>query len=227
MAAADVQDRSGLWAALVVSFVLNACTGSAEPASPDPGDAGSSPASPAATVPSQAAATSAAPTSPSAPPPSSSEPAGVLIDSPWAIATLIDVTTGEPFRIADPVASGKVVFLETMAIWCSNCLAQQREATVAFDGLDPERVEWVAIDVESAETAEALARYREQNGFPFTYAIAGAEFARALVADFGEIVLSPPSVNIIVIGTDGRVTQLHGHKGAEELRRLAAEHGAA
>ena len=122
----------------------------------------------------------------------------MVVDRPWATATLTDVATGEPFRITDIVASGKVVFLETMAIWCSNCRAQQIEATVAFDGLDPERVEWVAIDVESSETAEALARYREQNGFPFSYAIADAEYARALVADFGEVVLSPPLVNIIV-----------------------------
>jgi thiol-disulfide isomerase/thioredoxin len=151
----------------------------------------------------------------------------VLIDRPWATATVTDVSTGKPFRIADLVASGKVVFLETMAIWCSNCRAQQVEATVAFEELDPTRVEWVATDVESSETAEALARYREQNGFPFTYAIANAEFARALVAEFGEIVLSPPSVNIIVIGTDGRVTHLRGHKKADELRQLADEYGAA
>jgi len=214
-----VPARAGLSAALLVSLLFTACTGAADPASPYPGDAGSSPASPAASEPSQAPTTSAAPSP-------DSSPAAVLVDRPWATATLIDVTTGEPFRLTDVVASGKVVFLETMAIWCSSCRAQQIEATVAFDGLDPERVEWVAIDVESSETAEALARYREQNGFPFTYAIADAEYARALVADFGEIVLSPPSVNIIVIGTDGSVTALRGHQGAEELRRLAAEHGA-
>ena len=77
-----------------------------------------------------------------------------------------------------------------------------------------------------SETAEALARFCEQNGFPFTYTIADAEFARSLVAEFGEIVLSPPSVNIIVIGTDGRITHLQGHKSADELGRLAAEYGA-
>ena len=210
--------RSGLWAALVVSSVLSACTGATGPASP------------AASKPShglsQAPTSSASPPSSSAAPPSSSAPAGVRVDRPWATATLIDVTTGDPFRIADLVASGKVVFLETMAIWCSNCRAQQVEATTAFEELDPEQVVWVAIDVESSETAEALARYREQNAFPFTYAIADADYARALVADFGDIVLSPPSVNIIAIGTDGRVTHLRGHKNADELRRLAAEHGA-
>ncbi|MBA2720124.1 MAG: redoxin domain-containing protein [Chloroflexi bacterium] len=217
-AAADVRTRAGL-AALLVVLVLAACTGAAGPRTPNPGDVGSSPASPTATRPSQAPTTSVAPSS-------GSGPAAVVIDRPWATATLTNVTTGEPFRITDIVASGKVVFVETMAIWCSNCRTQQIEATVAFKELDPERVEWVAIDVESSETAEALARYREQNKFPFSYAIADAGFARALVADFGETVLSPPSVNVIVIGTDGRITALRGHKSAEELRRFAAEHGA-
>lgn len=210
--------RAGLPALLVV-LLLTACTGAADRATPKPRDADQSPATPTANRPSKAPETSAAP-------PSGSGSAAVAVDRPWATATLINVTTGEPFRITDSVASGKVVFLETMAIWCSSCRSQQVEAKVAFKELDPERVEWVAIDVESSETAEALAGYREQNGFPFTYSIADVAFARALVADFGEIVLSPPSVNIIVIGTDGRITALRGHQSAEELRRLAAEHGA-
>jgi thiol-disulfide isomerase/thioredoxin len=209
--------RFRLAAALVASILVSACTGAADPGTPSPGNSAGPTAHPTQTAPQ------APPSSPEAP--SASTP-GALLDRPWATATLTKVTTGESFRIADTVASGKVVFLETMAIWCSNCRAQQIEATVAFGDGDVPRVEWVAVDVESSETADALARYREQNGFPFTYVIADADYARALVADFGEIVLSPPSVNIIVIGTDGRITHLRGHKSAGELRRLAAEHGA-
>lgn len=150
---------------------------------------------------------------------------GATLERPWATAQLTDVTTGDSFRIAELAAAGKVVFIETMAIWCTNCRAQQRAATTAFKELDPDRVAWVAVDVEASENAEALARYRDLNKFPFVYAIADAGLARALVDDFGETILSPPVVNLIVIGTDGRITQLHGHKSAEELRRLAADHG--
>jgi thiol-disulfide isomerase/thioredoxin len=144
----------------------------------------------------------------------------------WATAVLTDVSTGATFRIADLVAAGKVVFLETMAIWCTNCRAQQEEAVVAFEALDPDRVVWIAIDIESSETPAALASYREDHGFPFTYVVADTDLARALVDDFGDVVLSPPSVNVIVVGTDGRVTQLRGHKTASEIRALAADHGA-
>jgi thiol-disulfide isomerase/thioredoxin len=206
---------SRLAAVLVVALLLTACARA-------PDDRASNAGDPAALSPSPPSG----PPEPTAIPPSASTGVAVQLDRAWATATLTDVTTGETFRIADLVASGKVVFMETMAIWCSNCRAQQVEATAAFGELDPEAVVWIALDVESSETAEALARYREDNGFPFTYVIADTDLARALVADFGEVVLSPPSVNIIVVGGDGRITPLRGHKSVAEIRALAAEHGA-
>ena len=209
------QPRRRILSGLAVACLVTACS---SPAASTPDARPSSPPTPVATSPI-----------PSGQPnegPSASVAHGPELAQAWATATLVDVTTGQPFRVADLVASGKVVFLETMAIWCSNCRTQQVTATAAFDGLDPERVAWVAIDVESSETAEALAAYREQHGFPFTYAIADADYARALVADFGDVVLSPPSVNIIVVGTAGQVSHHRGQKSVEEIHRLAAEHGA-
>ncbi len=207
---------------LAATVLLTGCTGAAAPSTSTTSSSPNAVASPTdpPTTASREAPTASSGSS------SASAPAAAQLDATWATATQVDVNTGESFRITDLVGSGKVVFLETMAIWCSNCRAQQMAALAAFEELDPAKVEWVVIDVESSETPEALARYSKQNGFPFTYAIADAAFARALVDDFGETVLSPPSVNIIVIGTDGRVTHLHGHKSAEELRRLASENGA-
>lgn len=154
-------------------------------------------------------------------------PVGVVLRQPWATAELTNVRTGEVVRIADLAASGKVVFIQTMAIWCSSCRAQQHEAVSAFERLDPSRVVWVGIDVETTESAKALAAYSDRNGFPFTYVIADAGMARALADEFGDVVLSPPAVNVIVIGTDGRVTQTRrGHKTADELVSLAMDHGA-
>ena len=204
--------RSCLTVILLVSHLIAAC-------GPQPEQRASSPGGAAVESPGRSFAT----------PTTATESTGSTapgLAQAWATAVMTDVTTGATFRIADLVAAGKVVFLETMAIWCTNCRAQQEEAVVAFEALDPDRVVWVAIDIESSETAAALASYREQHGFPFTYVIADTALARALVADFGDIVLSPPSVNVIVAGTDGRVTHLLGHKDAAELRALAAEHGA-
>lgn len=151
--------------------------------------------------------------------------AGPVLVQSWAIATLTDVRTGDEVRIADLVASGRVVFLEPMAIWCTRCRAQQREAVAAFERLDRARVAWVGIDVETAEDADQLARYSDQNGFDFTYVIADRDMSRALAAEFGDIVLNPPATNVIVIGTDGRVTHSTGHRSADELVELATSNG--
>jgi len=51
-------------------------------------------------------------------------------DSAWRTTTLRDVRTGEAFTIDG--LRDKLVALEPMAIWCSNCRIQQREAVAAL-----------------------------------------------------------------------------------------------
>jgi thiol-disulfide isomerase/thioredoxin len=159
----------------------------------------------------------------------SAEPSavGVVVDRAWATAELVDVSTGQSFRITDLVAQGKVVFVEPMAIWCTKCRAQQADAMTALAQLDRSKVVWLGLDVEPSESAEALADYGPRWGFDHTYAIAGTDVSRALVDDFGPTVISPPSTPIVVVGTDGTVTLTdYGHKSVEQLVALAAEHGA-
>lgn len=43
----------------------------------------------------------------------------------WFDMELVDVQTGETFKMSD--YKGKVVLLETMAIWCPNCIVQSNE----------------------------------------------------------------------------------------------------
>jgi len=143
----------------------------------------------------------------------------------WATRPLTDARTGEAFRLAD--LSDRVVFVETMAVWCTNCKAQQATAREAMATLDPARVVWIALDVDPGEDAPTLARYADENGFPFTYALAGADLSRDLAEAFGAQVLSPPATPIIVLAPDGRVTLTEfGHKDAARLAELAREHGA-
>jgi thiol-disulfide isomerase/thioredoxin len=157
----------------------------------------------------------------------STKPGATMFGQPWATATLTDVTTGAQFRIADLAAQGKVVLVETMATWCPNCLSQQRDLVTAFaQGLDPARVELVELDVDPSESATELANYRTQNGFDFRYAVAGSDVSRALADEFGDVVLNPSSVNLIILGTDGTVTHTTGHHGPADLIMLASQHGA-
>ena len=191
-------------------------------------------AGPAQTAtPTAALPPTAAPATPSRPPPSAGvSPASVaptvtppVIDAAWAQAELTDVATGESFRIAD--LAGKAVIVETMAIWCTNCLAQQGDVYRALGDLDSDRVAYVLLDVDPNETAPALAEYRTRNGFTGTYAIAGRETARALADEYGDQVLNPPSTPMILIGTDGRITLTDfGHKSSETIVQLVRDHGA-
>jgi thiol-disulfide isomerase/thioredoxin len=148
------------------------------------------------------------------PPPSASGP---VLTQPWATATLTDVTTGAAFRIADLAASGRTVFVEAMAIWCTNCRRQQGEFTTALARLDPSRVAYVVMTVDPSETAQTLAAYRADRGFSGTYAVAGREMSAALEADFGPTVLSPPTVPVIVISPDGAVEYRTGQHSADEI----------
>jgi thiol-disulfide isomerase/thioredoxin len=144
---------------------------------------------------------------------------------PWATALLTDVTTGETFRIAD--LAGKVVIIETMAIWCSNCRVQQDEAKTALARLPANSVVYVALDIDPNEDGPSLAAYREQNDLEGIYAIAGKDVARALAAEFGDQVLNPPSTPMIIVGTDGTVTLTEfGIKSSDDIVATAEAHGA-
>jgi hypothetical protein len=173
--------------------------------------------------------------SPQASPPGSSQPtgqpstlspgstAGPLIDAAWAQVELTDVQTGERFRIAD--FAGRVIVVEPMAVWCTNCKAQQREGAAMLGELPD--VVWIALDIDPGESPELLAGAATERGHVFRWAIAPPDLSRGLEADFGTIVLNPVPTPLILIGTDGRITLTDfGLKDATTLVGLARDHGA-
>jgi len=187
--------------------------GSLPPESMAPASPGESiaPGSMAPATPGEAAG------SPTAPAPNPA--AEALAGRPWATAALTDVTTGEPFTIAD--YAGKTIFVEQMAIWCSNCRAQQGRFREALAQLDPEKVAYVVLTVDPGETGEDLARYKKERGFTGTYAVAGAEVSKALADEFGANALNPPSVPLIVVTPAGEVSFGTGGESPEAIVKLA------
>jgi thiol-disulfide isomerase/thioredoxin len=139
----------------------------------------------------------------------------VLESKAWASTTLTDVETGQPFRIAD--YAGRTVFVESMAIWCSNCRAQQARFRDALAQLDPSEVAYVVLTVEAAETAEALAAYKASQGFTGTYSVAGREVSAALVAEFGPNAINPPVVPVVIVHPDGTIEFRTGAKSVDEI----------
>lgn len=149
----------------------------------------------------------------------------MALSQPWATAELIDVTTGETFTLAS--LAGRPIILETMAIWCSSCFAQQGDVYEVLADMAPNSVAYVVLDIDQSESAEALADYRERNGFSGRYVVASQDLARALVDEFGDQMLNAPATPIVIIGADGTVTLTSfGKKSPDDLRSLLAQHGA-
>lgn len=203
---------------VTAALAVGACSGASPsvPASP----ATAAPEAPAVTPATTPVSTDAG----STPPDASATPAAALA-APWATAELVDVATDEPFTIAGLLAAGRPVILETMAIWCTNCLSQQQRIEEALERVGPESAAYVVLAVDPAEDAAKLARYRDQHGFEGMYAVAGRDVARALAAEFGDQVLNPPATPVVVISPSGRVTLTgYGPKSVDDITGLLEEH---
>lgn len=207
-------------ASLLLSLAVAACA--APPDMAPRVEAGSATAAPTVAT---AATPDASPTEAATPDPSGAPVAGgdarAALDAlPWATSELVDVATGQPFRIAD--LAGRTIFIETMAIWCSNCRAQQARFRDALATLDPALVAYVVLTVDPGETADALARYRAEQGFTGSYAVAGRDVSAALVEAFGPNAINPPSVPVVIVRPDGSTEFSTGPKSAEEIVALVA-----
>jgi thiol-disulfide isomerase/thioredoxin len=117
---------------------------------------------------------------------------------------LVDVRTGTMFTLGE-LAAEKPVLVEAMAIWCTTCLAQQREVVDAHASAD---FHSVGIDVDPNERAEDLAEYAEREGFDWRFAMADAELVQLLTERYGFGVTNPPSTPTFVVSADGGVRAL-------------------
>ena len=144
-------------------------------------------------------------------------------DAVWRTTPLVDARSGETFAIND--LRGKLVAVEPMAIWCSNCQIQQLEAAVALKQLASPDIVYISLDVDPNEQPDALAKYADGREFGWRFAVAGTEVARSLAAAFGDQILSPPSTPLILIGPDGSVvSQDFGIRGSGNLVDLFGAH---
>ena len=142
-----------------------------------------------------------------------------MMDSPaFFKAALVNATTGDTFSIRD--YQGKVILVETMAIWCSNCLKQQKQVKALHELLG-ERDDFVSLglDIDPNESLQDLQGYVERNGFDWLYAVAPVEVAREIAQLYGDQFLNPPSTPIFIIDRHGDVHPLpFGIKSAEQLK---------
>jgi len=198
-------------ASLVLVVVLAACSGAT---SPQP--SASAPATRVAAPTQPLAATSPSGTTPASPAPSL--PAEALL-----AVELTDVRSGETFTLGELAASSGPVLLEPMAVWCSNCRAQQQEVVSAHQ---TGTFSSVSLDVDLSESPEDLAAYADREGFDWHFAMTDANLYRLLQDRFGVASTNPPSTPLIIIGADGTVRPLEFGRGTRGAEELLAELGA-
>ena len=136
----------------------------------------------------------------------------------WFDLEMIDVLTGEPFTIND--FAGKVVLLETMAVWCPTCRRQGDEVRRLHELLgNPADLVSISLDTAMTEDADTLKHYAETLGYDWNIALAPLLVARALGNLYSAQYLNPPVSPMLIIDRDGEVLGLpFGLKSAESLQ---------
>jgi len=137
----------------------------------------------------------------------------------WFDMELTDVQTGEKFTMND--YAGKVVLLETMAIWCPTCLLQAGHMQRLHEALgNPEDLISVSLDVDVNEDAASLKSYAAEYGLDWHIAVAPLLVARALGNLYSAQYLNPPLVPMLIIDREGNVHHLeYGLKNVETLQK--------
>ncbi|RPI94032.1 MAG: TlpA family protein disulfide reductase [Chloroflexi bacterium] len=151
---------------------------------------------------------------------STSPPVTEVSRPEWFSYELTDVQTGETFTIND--YAGKVLLVETMAIWCPNCVVQAHEVRKLHSQLsNPDDLISVSLDVDVNEDAASLKEYSEGYGFDWHFAVAQLEVARALGNLYTAQYLNPPLSPMMIIDRAGNVHHLdYGLKEAETLQEI-------
>jgi thiol-disulfide isomerase/thioredoxin len=143
---------------------------------------------------------------------------GAVPRATWFSAELYDVNTGQTASVIK--LQGKVILVETMAIWCPLCLSQQEEVKSLRPLLDQrDDLVFLTLDVDPNENADHLRAYAMRHGFDWIYAIAPAEVAREIGQLYGAQFLNPPSTPMLIIDAEGSAHALpFGIKSADSLR---------
>ena len=152
--------------------------------------------------------------------PPTASPAQAAVERPeWFGMELTDARTGDSFTLDD--FAGKVVLVETMAVWCPTCRRQGDEVKRLHELLgNPEDLVSVSLDVDMGEDAATLGAYAEQLGYDWHFAVAPLLVARALGNLYSAHYLNPPVSPMLIVDRDGNVLGLPfgSVKSAESLQ---------
>lgn len=144
-----------------------------------------------------------------------------MMESPaWFGVPLTNVKTGEQFMVSD--FKGKVVLVESLAMWCPSCKKQQQQVKLLNEQLGmPSDLVLIGLDVDPNEVGSDLKTYAESNGFDWDYTVAPQEVLRDFSSLYGDQFLNPPSTPILIIDRKGEVHPMpFGIKSADDLKKF-------
>jgi len=133
----------------------------------------------------------------------------------WKTIPLTDVLSGESFSVSD--FSGKTVFVESFAVWCPTCLAQQRELAKITE----DTYVHVSLDTDPNEDEARVRSHLDAYGFDWRFAVADSQMTALLRDAFGLGVLSAPSAPVILVCPDQSAYFLQS--GVKSASTLEAE----
>jgi len=134
---------------------------------------------------------------------------------------LTEATTGKVFTIND--FKGKVVLIDSMAIWCPNCLRQALHLKDLRAIYGPEDLVVVSLDIDSHEDATMLAEYAKEAGFDWYFAVASMPLMHDVGNTYGALFLDPTLSPTLVVDRTGEVFKMgFGEKKTEAMRTSLA-----
>lgn len=134
--------------------------------------------------------------------------------------TLTNVNTGDTYMLSD--FAGKVVLVENLAMWCSNCKKQQEQVKILHTALGSNSdLISIGFDVDPNEKEADLKKYTEVNGFDWVYSVPPQEVLNEISNLLGANFLNPPSTPIFIIDRKGGVHPMpFGIKSADDLQKF-------
>jgi hypothetical protein len=130
----------------------------------------------------------------------------------WRTTALTDVRSGEAFTVAD---LDPPVLVETFAVWCSTCLAQQRAMRTLHERRPA--VTSVTLNVDPNEDAGRVRSHLAEHGFDWRYAVSPPAVTESLVSQFGSSMTVPPRAPVVLVCGDGATRLGDGVKSADRL----------
>jgi thiol-disulfide isomerase/thioredoxin len=145
---------------------------------------------------------------------------GMMMETPmWFSTSFANTNDGKTFSIND--FKGKVVLVETMAVWCTNCKMQQDQIKSLHEAIGmPADLVTVSLDIDPNENNDVLKAYVAKNGFDWMYAVAPADVSREISKLYGDQFLNPTSTPMLIIDRKGVAHPLpFGIKSADDLKK--------